>query len=148
MWSEGCICCSPDTVQQASARKVLAGIPPRSTDITYVKCQNCSSKVCSFCVSGLTQLLATSNKEFQQDDPSFLALKLMAEALTTIDDPQVDFGFCCSFKRSIPSCTKSTLLYPPRACEFSKEDPSDSDFIIINNLLVRHRGLLHHISCS
>jgi hypothetical protein len=89
--------------------------------------------VCNLCVSGLTQLLATTNKEFQQDDPSFSALKSMAEALNTFDDPQVEFGFCCSFKQSIPSCTKSTFVPPPRAPEFSKEDSSNTDFVLISN---------------
>ena len=134
MWSEGCICCSPDTVQQPSARKVLAGTPPRSpTDVTYVKCQNCSSKVCNFCARGLLQVLDTSNKEFPPDDPSFSALKSMAAALNTTDYPQVDFGFCCSFKQSIPSCTKGTFVTPPRAPEVSKEESSDSEFVFLNN---------------
>ena len=56
-----CICCSPDTVQQASACKVLAGTPPRTTDVTYMKCLNCISKVCHFCVSGLTSSLVGSS---------------------------------------------------------------------------------------
>ena len=122
MWSEGCICCSPDTVQQSSARDVLAGTPSRTEDIAYVHCQNCSCKVCSFCVMGLTQLVTESNKKIPQEGPSILALKSMALALKSMDEPKVDFGFCCSFKQSIPSSTKSTIVTPHRAPEISMTD--------------------------
>ena len=133
MWSEGCICCSPDTVQQSSARTVLAGTPSRTEDIAYVHCQNCSCKVCSFCVMGLTQLVTASNKKIPQEDPSISALKSMALALKSMDEPKVDFGFCCSFKQSIPSSTKSTIVTPPRAPELSIADSHDTDFVLMSD---------------
>ena len=37
MWSADCICCSPDTVQQASPWYVLAGTPSRTCNIVYVE---------------------------------------------------------------------------------------------------------------
>ena len=133
MWSEGCICCSPDTVQQSSARAVLAGTPSRTEDIAYVHCQNCSCKVCSFCVMGLTQLVTTSNKRIPPEDPSISALKSMALALKSMDEPKVDFGFCCSFKQSIPTSTKTTIVTPPRAPELSIADSHDTDFVLMSD---------------
>ena len=101
MWSEGCICCSPETVQKTSAHTVLAGTPSMKEDITYVSCENCNCKVCSHCVMGLTGLVSASNKTIPQEDPSILALKSMELALKNMDEPKVDFGFCCSFKQDI-----------------------------------------------
>jgi hypothetical protein len=50
-----------------------------------------------------------------------------------MDEPKVDFGFCCSFKQSIPSSTKSTIVTPPWAPELSPADPSDTDFVLISD---------------
>ena len=133
MWSEGCICCSPDMVQQSSAQAILAGTPSRTEDIAYVHCQNCSRKVCSFCVMGLTQLVTTSNKKIPQEDPSITTLKSMALTLKSMDEPKVDFGFCCSFKQSISLFTKSTTVTPPQAPELSMADPPDTDFVLISD---------------
>ena len=133
MWSEGCICCSPDTVQQSSAQTVLTGTPSRTEDIAYVHCHNCSCKVCSFCVISLTQLVTANNKKIPQDDPSILALKSMALALKSMDEPKVDFGFCCSFKQSIPLSTKTTIVTPPRAPELSIADSHDTDFVLMSD---------------
>ena len=147
MWSEGCICCSPDTVQQSSARTVLAGTPSRTEDIAYVHCQNCSCKVCSFCVMGLTQLVTASNKKIPQEDPSISALKSMALALKSMDEPKVDFGFCCSFKQSIPTSTKTTIVTPPRAPELSIADSHDTDFVLMSDKSANkkcHRYLNNH----
>jgi hypothetical protein len=82
---------------------------------------------------GLTQLVAASNKKFQQDDLSISALKSMTLALKSMDEPNVDFGFCCSFKQSIPSSTKSPIVTPPWAPELSTADPPDTDFILISD---------------
>ena len=92
MWSADCICCSPDTVQQASARCVLAGTPSRTCNIVYVQCRCCGSKVCSFCVCGLKECVATCKKKIPEHDPSIAALESMALALKSNDCPKVDFG--------------------------------------------------------
>ena len=133
MWSADCICCSPDTVQQPSARTVLAGTPSRTGNISYVQCRHCGSKVCSFCVSGLEECVAKSNKEISQDDPSFASLKSMAFALKRQDHPKVDFGICCAFGHSIPSCTKSKIVTPPRAPEVSIAELSDTEFTLVSD---------------
>ena len=119
MWSADCICCSPDTVQQASARSVLADTPSRTGNIAYVQCRCCGSKVCSFCVRGLEECVAMCKKKIPQDDPSIIALKIMALTLKSNDCPKVDYGICCSFRHSIPSDINSTIVYPRRSPEVS-----------------------------
>jgi hypothetical protein len=57
----------------------------------------------------------------------------MELALNNMDEPKVDFGFCCSFKQSIPSSTKSTIVTPRRAPEISIVDPPDTDFTLISD---------------
>jgi hypothetical protein len=133
MWSADCICCSPATVQQASARYVLAGTPARTGNIAYVKCCSCGSKVCSFCVSGLVKSVARFKKKIPQDDPSIVALKSVAVTLKRNDHPKIDFGICCAFSRSIPSYTKSTIVTPPRAPEVSNADSDDAEFILVSD---------------
>ena len=133
MWSADCICCSPDTVQQASPQSVLAGTPPRKGTIAYVKCRCCGSKVCSFCVSGLEETVAKCNKKFPPDNPSIAALKSMSFSLKSHDQPVIDFGICCAFSCSIPTGTKSTIVTPSRAPEISISDPDDTEFILVSN---------------
>ena len=133
MWSADCICCSPDTVQQASARYVLAGTPSRTCNIVYVQCRCCGSKVCSFCVCGLKECVATCKKKIPEHDPSIAALESMALALKSMDEPKVDFGFCCSFKQSIPPSTKTTIVTPPRAPELSIADSHDTEFVLMSD---------------
>jgi hypothetical protein len=133
MWSADCICCSPDTVQQASSQSVLACTPPRKGIIAYVKCRCCGSKVCSFCVRGLEETVAKCNKRVPIDDPSIVALKFMSCRLKSQDQPEIDFGICCAFSRSIPTCTKSTIVIPPRAPEVSISNSDDSEFILVSD---------------
>ena len=82
---------------------------------------------------GLTQLVTASHKKAPQQDPSISALKSMALALKSMDEPKVDFGFCCSFKQSIPPSTKTTFVTPPRAPELSIADSHDTDFVLISD---------------
>ena len=133
MWSADCICCSPDTVQQASRQSVLAGMPPRKGSIAYVKCLCCGSKVCSFCVCGLEETVAKCNKKFLPDNPSIVALKSMSSRLKSHHQPVIDFGICCAFSRSIPACTKSTIVTPPRAPEGSISDSDDTEYIMVSD---------------
>jgi hypothetical protein len=123
MWSADCICCSPDTVQQASSQSFLACTPPRKGIIVYVKCRCCGSKVCSFCVSGLEETVAECNKRVPIDDPSIVAIKSMSFRLKSHDQPEIDFGICCAFSRSIPTCTKSTIFIFDRTffCQSQKK---------------------------
>ena len=133
MWSADCICCSPDTVQQASARYVLAGTPSRTCNIVYVQCRCCGSKVCSFCVCGLKECVATCKKKIPEHDPSIAALESMALALKSNDCPKVDFGICCSFGHSIPSTAKSSIVTPRRSPEVSIPDLSDTEFTLVSD---------------
>jgi hypothetical protein len=145
MWSADCICCSPDTVQQASSQSVLACTPPRKGIIAYVKCRCCGSKVCSFCVSGLEETVAKCNKRAPIDDPSIVALKSMSFRLKSHDQPEIDFGICCAFSRSIPTCTKRTIVIPTRAPEVSISDSDDTEFILVSYKAVnkKRRGQLN-----
>ena len=62
MWSPGCICCSPDTVQQESTKKVLQSTPCRQGIIKYVTCIKRSLKVCVHCLDSLTKTMLASSK--------------------------------------------------------------------------------------
>jgi hypothetical protein len=142
MWSADCICRSPDT---ASSQSVLACTPPRKGIIAYVKCRCCGSKVCSFCVSGLEETVAKCNKRVPIDDPSIVALKSMSFRLKSHDQPEIDFGICCAFSRSIPTCTKRTIVIPTRAPEVSISDSDDTEFILVSYKAVnkKRRGQLN-----
>ena len=116
MWSPGCICCSPDTVQQESTKKVLQSTPCRQGGIKYVTCIKCSSKVCVHCLDSLTQTMLSSSKckAVHPSDPSLIALADMMSAAKS-NRENCAIGFCCSFSSSIPKESKCTLVKPPRA---------------------------------
>ena len=152
MWSADCICCSPDTVQQASARSVLADTPSRTGNIAYVQCRCCGSKVCSFCVRGLEECVAMCKKKIPQDDPSIIALKIMALTLKSNDCPNVDYGICCSFRHSIPSDINNTIVYPRRSPEVSIFDSSDDEYTLVSDKVAnkkcrRHLNNDNNINC-
>ena len=72
-------------------------------------------------------------KENLQFDPSIVALRSMAFTLKCNDNPTVDFGICCAFSNSLPPCTKSTIVTPPRAPEVSSADSDDAEFTLISD---------------
>ena len=122
MWSPGCICCSPFTVQQEGARKVLESISPRSEPVQFCKCLSCNSLVCSFCIHALLELTA-SKRCIPQDDVSLVALKNMQSAITTATF-HVDLGYCCAFKASIIPQACRTITKPPSAPCISESTPA------------------------
>jgi hypothetical protein len=77
--------------------------------------------------------VALIKNEILQYDPSIVALQTMAFTLKLNDDPKVDIGICCAFGHSILPFTKSTIVTPPRAPEFSSADSDDAEFTLITN---------------
>ena len=137
MWSPGCICCSPDTVQQESTKKVLQSTPCRQGDIKYVTCKKCSSKVCVHCLESLTKITLSSSKckAVHPSDPSLIALADMMSAAKS-NQESCTIGFCCSFSSSIPKESKCTLVKPPRAPllqSFAAQASEDDEYEFINH---------------
>ena len=109
MWSPGCLCCSPETVQQDAEKKVLEGVSHRPGQ----SCVQCSSKVCMYCIDGLHEAIMKTNKSksVSSSDPSLAALCKMRMAAMN-NHSFCTIGFCCSFSLSIPAeahCTPQKL---------------------------------------
>lgn len=128
MWSPGCLCCSPETVQQDAAKKVLEGVPHRVGQIRYVSCMKCSSKVCTYCIEGLHEAIVITNKSksVSSSDPSIVALRNMRTAAMN-HQTSCAIGFCCSFSSSIPAEAHCTLVKPPRAPVIQSAELSSDD---------------------
>ena len=144
MWSPGCICCSPDTVQQESTKKVLQAIPCRQGVIQYVTCQKCSSKVCVHCLASLAKRMLSSSKckAVDPSDPSLIALADMRSAAKN-NRQNCPIGFCCSFSSSIPKEARCTFVKPPRAplLQSSTAQASEEDeYEFINHNTVNKRS--------
>ena len=137
MWSPGCICCSPDTVQQESTKKVLQSLPHRQGDIKYVTCMKCSLTVCIHCLEALTKTVQSSSKckTVHPSDPSLIALAGMMSAANS-NCYNCPMGFCCSFSSSIPNTSKCTIVKPPRApllLSSAAHSSEDDEYEFINH---------------
>lgn len=142
MWSPGCICCCPATVQQESARRVIQQMPSRNDTISFVECLSCNGEVCQFCVDGLLKLIAESHKKISTSDCSLVALQEMKLALSS-GRSSVQVGFCCAFKKSIHPDARLTLTKPPRSPDLpSVTNMLDEDYDFCNresfNKKIRH----------
>ena len=113
MWSRGCICCSPATVQHECAQERLEQTSSRSGPISFVECLSCNGQVCGFCIDGLLRLIAESHKDISPSDHLLVALRGMKLALSS-RMVSVQLGFCCTFMKSIHPDAHLTLTKPPR----------------------------------
>lgn len=128
MWSRGCICCSPATVQQECARERFERTSSRTGHISFVECLSCNGQVCGFCIDGLLRLIAESRKDISPSDHSLVALRGMKLALSS-GMVSVQLGFCCAFKKSIHPDARLTLTKPPRSPDLpSVTNQLDDDY--------------------
>ena len=128
--------CSPESAQQDTSHELLLQCSPRDDSITtFVEYLSCNSEVCNYCIQGFFALIENS---FFCTNPSLTSIRQF---------PEVPFGFCCAFKKSIDPNSKITVTKPPRSPNLPlklcliNDSPEITEIVYFKTIIMQTKGL-------